>query len=82
MKQVNKEFLNDLDALASERIQAIRGTADNVSVSGDVYYVSNDGCDENNGLTPECAWKTLKKVSAPGLPFSAKQMPSPKESSP
>ena len=39
MKQVNKEFLNELDALASERIQAIRGTADDVSVSGDVYYV-------------------------------------------
>lgn len=27
------------------------------------YYVSNDGCDRNDGLTPETAWKTIAKVN-------------------
>lgn len=27
------------------------------------YYVSNDGCDRNDGLTPETAWKTVTKVN-------------------
>lgn len=31
--------------------------------TGVVYYVSNDGNDENDGLTPETAWQTLDHVS-------------------
>ena len=31
---------------------------------GRVYYVSNNGNDENNGLTPESAWQTFKNVDA------------------
>lgn len=29
-----------------------------------IYYVSNAGCDANDGLTPETAWKTIQKVNA------------------
>ena len=31
--------------------------------TGTAYYVSNDGDDNNDGLTPETAWKTLNHVS-------------------
>lgn len=31
--------------------------------TGTAYYVSNDGDDNNDGLTPETAWKTLRKVA-------------------
>ncbi|MBQ8402084.1 MAG: hypothetical protein IJX14_09155, partial [Clostridia bacterium] len=31
--------------------------------TGTAYYVSNDGDDNNDGLTPETAWRTLDKVS-------------------
>ena len=31
--------------------------------TGKVYYVSNDGDDANDGLTPETAWRTVQKVS-------------------
>ena len=30
--------------------------------TGTAYYVSNDGDDSNDGLTPETAWRTLTKV--------------------
>ena len=30
--------------------------------TGTAYYVSNDGDDNNDGLTPETAWQTLEKV--------------------
>lgn len=29
-----------------------------------IYYVSNDGCDQNDGLTPSSAWKTIEKVNS------------------
>ncbi len=31
--------------------------------TGTAYYVSNDGDDNNDGLTPETAWQTLDKVA-------------------
>lgn len=31
--------------------------------TGTAYYVSNSGNDNNNGLTPETAWKTIDKVN-------------------
>ena len=30
---------------------------------GTVYYVSNSGDDDNDGKTPQTAWKTLERVS-------------------
>lgn len=29
-----------------------------------IYYVSADGCDKNDGLTPETAWQTISKVNS------------------
>lgn len=31
--------------------------------TGTAYYVSNDGDDENDGLTPETAWQTLSRMN-------------------
>lgn len=36
----------------------------NLNSSNKVYYVSINGNDENDGLTPESAWKTIKNVDA------------------
>ena len=35
---------------------------DAVEASGKVYYISPNGCDSNDGLTPETAWKTAEKL--------------------
>lgn len=29
-----------------------------------IYYVSNDGCDQNDGLSPASAWKTIWKANS------------------
>jgi len=63
MEKATKEFLNSMDKYAEKRANEIRNTKDYVSGEKSFYYVSNDGNDENNGRTPETAWKSLKKVS-------------------
>ena len=52
-----------IEKITRERIAEIRTSADTLDFSGTAYYVSNSGSDENDGLSPETAWKTLKKVS-------------------
>ncbi len=52
--------------LTEERISEIKNTVTNVEITGKAYYVSNDGCDENDGLTPEKAWKTTARVEKAG----------------
>ncbi len=50
----------ELDALSEQRKAEIRSTASDLSrVTGKTYYVSNDGSDANDGLTPETAIQTL-----------------------
>lgn len=44
--------------------QAILMNADELTCEGTAYYVSNDGSDENNGLSPQTAWATLQKVNS------------------
>ena len=53
----------------AERIQNVLNTpnTDISGITGTVYYVSENGNDENNGLTPASAWKTLRKVNAANL---------------
>ena len=63
MIRATEAFLQQLDALAAKRRDEIRSAPDNVRITGTTYFVSNDGCDENDGLTPQTSWKTLNKVS-------------------
>ena len=57
------DIINKMDELASKRINEIRESADEVEVSGKKYYVSADGCDDADGISPETAWRSLDKVS-------------------
>lgn len=52
---------------AEERIEDILNSETEVSYTGTAYYVSNGGDDENDGLTPETAWATLKRVNETDL---------------
>jgi hypothetical protein len=64
MIKATESFLNSIDALADRRREEIRNTPDTIEITGTTYYVSADGCDENDGLSPETAWKTLERVSS------------------
>jgi len=58
------EKLNS-DAITNIKINEIR-TTKNTDISkrvGKKYYVSADGSDDNDGLTPNTAWKTTDKVN-------------------
>ena len=59
----NKELLNKYMAEADALIEEIKNTPTTVEVSGTKYYVAADGNDENDGLTPETAWKTVARVN-------------------
>ena len=63
----NQTFLNDLEALAQQKKAAILNAEDKTVIKGTADYVSNDGCDDNDGLTPETAWAASAKVSAADL---------------
>ena len=54
------EFCEDL---ANKRKEEIRNTSDDIEIKGISYYVSSDGNDENDGRSPETAWKSLSRVS-------------------
>ncbi len=52
------------DAAAQKRIKEIRESTDSLDIKGNIYYVSNSGSDDNDGLSKRSAWKSLEKVSA------------------
>ena len=49
---------------ADELRDSIINSPTNVEFEGTAYYVSNNGDDSNDGLTPETAWATLDKVNS------------------
>lgn len=67
MQQATAEFCAQLEATAQARIRVIRDAADDRQITGTVYYVSEAGDDNNDGLTMQTPWKTLRKVSAAPL---------------
>ena len=70
MEWLNETALADIEALCRARREEILHTSDTVTVTGTVYYVSNEGSDENDGRSPQRPWQTLARVSraelAPG----------------
>ena len=56
-------IIAEIDRRADELKKKILEMPDGEELSGAVYYVSADGDDVNNGLTPETPWKTLSKVT-------------------
>ena len=68
MKEADNEFLAEIDAKAEALKDSIVNSSTTVTYTGTAYYVSNNGNDENDGLTPETAWATLDRISlAPEL---------------
>ncbi|MBQ2746663.1 MAG: hypothetical protein IJF35_02995, partial [Clostridia bacterium] len=53
-----------IEKMSRELREKIRHAKPEIKVSGNIYYVSNDGDDNNDGLTPETAWKTIDRVNA------------------
>lgn len=64
MQTASNDFLRWLDALCEKRIKEIITASDDLEIMGTAYYVSNDGDDNRDGLTPDTAWRTLDKVSS------------------
>ena len=63
MEAATATYLQYLKAQADMMRERIRSTKTDVTVRGKAYYVSADGSDENDGLSEETPWKTLKKAS-------------------
>lgn len=57
------ELQEKIEELTQKRINEIRNTKTEITVCGTSYYVSNNGCDDNDGMTHETAWKTIAKVN-------------------
>lgn len=58
----NSELINKYIAETEALIEEIETCQKNVDVSGTRYYVSTSGDDNNDGLSPESAWKSVEKV--------------------
>ena len=69
MQAATNEYLTQFRELCERRKQEIRNTPDIAprDICGDTYYVSNDGCDSNNGKSLDTPWKSLERVSAADL---------------
>ncbi|MBR2460423.1 MAG: hypothetical protein IKB34_04255 [Clostridia bacterium] len=63
MEVATKEFLYEVEELSECRKVAILSSPDSLAIKGKTYYVSNNGSDENDGLSQDSPWKTLNKVS-------------------
>lgn len=66
MQQQTLEYQQTLDArFEAEKAQILSSESNwQVSGAGKVYYVSPNGSDANDGLSPERAWATVGKVNA------------------
>ena len=69
--KLSEEILNsgnakkaEVDALFEQKKKEILGSPTEVVVKGTKYYVSNSGNDDNDGLSPDKAWKTVEKVNS------------------
>lgn len=52
-----------LVVLKEQSIVPVKAAAPYQPAAGTVYYISNDGNDNNNGLTPGTAWQTIAHVN-------------------
>jgi len=63
MITANTEFLSVIDKKADKLKADIICAKDcDLDIKGKTYYVSNNGCDLNDGLSPRTAIKTLDRI--------------------
>ena len=60
---MNNEFLTANEEYCAKRKSDILCAPDNLEIKGKIYYVSSDGNDENDGTSPNSAWRTLDRVN-------------------
>lgn len=53
---------DEILAAADARRDTFSGRTTETEAEGTVYYISNSGNDENDGLSPETAWATLGRA--------------------
>jgi len=63
--RLKEELQKDIDAILSTDTVIVHSDTyiPGETYTGTAYYISADGNDNNDGLSPETAWQTLKKVS-------------------
>lgn len=57
-----KDTLEGVDAIAKQHIDDIVNAKSEYPVTGTLHYVSPNGNDSNDGLSPETAWQTLSRL--------------------
>ena len=62
MEIATKEFLASIEKLAQEKKESIRNSNSVYDRNGNIYYVSENGDDCKDGLSPKNALKTLEKA--------------------
>ena len=67
MEIATKEFLASIEKLAQEKKESIRNSNSVYDKNGNIYYVSENGDDSKDGLSPKNALKTLEKAGEIGL---------------
>ena len=62
--QLKANLQKSIDAILNTETEIVHSDTyiPGETYTGTAYYVSNDGDDNNDGLTPETAWRTLEKV--------------------
>ena len=58
-----KYIIDGIDEIASRQIEKIVNAKSEYPSNGAFYYISPNGNNDNDGTTPETAWKTLAKLS-------------------
>lgn len=59
--------MQEMEALALRRRQEILESADELTIEGSIYYVSSEGDDASDGLSPDRPWRSLQRVSEAAL---------------
>ncbi len=57
-----KAVVEGVDIVANAMISDVINSPDNIRASGNTYYISNNGDDKLDGLSPETAWATISKL--------------------
>ena len=63
--RLKEELQADIDAILNTETEIVHADTyiAGETYTGTAYYVSNDGDDNNDGLTPETAWQTISRLA-------------------
>lgn len=64
MKKISADYRRELDSAFEKRKNIILTSQTDIVITGEKYYVSDDGDDLNDGRSAERPWKTLNRVNS------------------